>query len=117
MRMFLNYIDREEERLKEEVEEAEINLQKIEVDQSSFEDELRAIERANEIRVASNDKRGESQRDMVERVRAMLKSVVLNRLARTYCGEDLSRMRSAFEGEMRKIKDVDDKYQKRIKEI
>ena len=45
----------------------------------------------------------------------MLKSVVLNRLARTYCGEDLSRMRSAFEGEMQKIKDVDDKYQKRIK--
>ena len=35
MRMFLNYIDREEERLKEEVEEAEINLQKIDVDQSS----------------------------------------------------------------------------------
>jgi len=115
MRMFLNYIDREEERLKEEVEEAEISLQKIEVDQSSFAEELQAIERANEARVASNDKRGESQRDMVERVRAMLKSVVLNRLARTYCGEDLSRTRSKFEGEMQKIKDVDDKYQKRIK--
>ena len=115
MRMFLNYIDREEERLREEVEEAEIGLQKIEVDQSSLEDELLAIERANEARVASNDKRGESQRDMVERVRAILKSVVLNRLARTYCGEDLSRKRSEFEGEMQKIKDVDDKYQKRIK--
>ena len=115
VRMFLNYIDREEERLKDEVEEAEIGLQKIEIDQSSFEDELQAIERANEARVASNDKRGESQRDMVERVRAMLKSVVLNRLARTYCGEDLSRKRSEFEGEMRKIKYLDDKYQKRIK--
>lgn len=115
VRMFLNYIDREEERLKEEVEEAEISLQKIEVDQSSFDEELQAIERANEARVASNDKRGESQRDMVERVRAMLKSVVMNRLARTYCGEDLSRKRSEFEGEMQKIKDVDDKYQKRIK--
>ena len=115
MRMYLNYIDREEKRLKDEAEEAEINLQKIEIDQSSFEDELQAIERANEARVTSNGKRGESQRDMVERVRAMLKSVVLNRLARTYCGEDLSRMRSAFEGEMQKIKDVDDKYQKRIK--
>lgn len=115
MRMFLSYIDREEKRLKDEAEEAEINLQKIEIDQSSFEDELQAIERANEARVTSNGKRGESQRDMVERVRAMLKSVVLNRLARTYCGEDLSRMRSAFEGEMQKIKDVDDKYQKRIK--
>ena len=115
MRMFLNYIDREEERLKEEVEEAEISLQKIEIDLSSLDDELLAIERANEARVASNDKRGENQRDKVERVRALLKSVVLNRLARTYCGEDLSRKRSEFESEMQKIKDVDDKYQKRIK--
>lgn len=115
MRMFLSYIDREEERLKEEVEEAEINLEKIRVDQDSLDEELQAIERANEARVASNDKRGENQRDMVERVRAILKSVTLNRLARTYCGEDLSRKRSEFEGEMQKIKDVDDKYQKRIK--
>ena len=115
MRMFLSYIDREEERLKEEVEEAEINLEKIRVDQDSLDEELQAIERANEARIASNEKRGENQRDMVERVRALLKSVTLNRLARTYCGEDLSRKRSEFEGEMQKIKDVDDRYQKRIK--
>ena len=116
MRMFLSYIDREEERLKEEVEEAEISLEKIRVDQDSLDEELQAIERANETRIASNEKRGENQRDMVERVRALLKSVTLNRLARTYCGEDLSRKRSEFEGEMQKIKDVDDRYQKRIKD-
>ena len=117
MRMFLSYIDREEERLKEEVEEIEISLQKIEVDQSSLEEELQAIERANEVRVASNDKRGESQRDMVERVRAMLKSVVLNRLSRTYCGFDLSALRSEFESKMQKIKDIDDCYHKRNMKI
>lgn len=117
MRMFLSYIDREEVRLKEEVEEAEIGLQKIDVDQSSLEEELQAIERANEARVASKDKRGESQRDMVERVRAMLKSVVLNRLSRTYCGFDLSALRSEFESEMQKIKDIDDHYHKRNKAI
>jgi len=115
VRMFLNYIDREEERLKEEVEEAEIGLQKIEVDQSSLEEELQAIERANEARVASSEKRGEIQRDIVERVRALLKSVTLNRLAREYCGEDLSKLHSEFEAEMKKTKDIDDKYQKRIK--
>lgn len=115
MRMFLIYIDREEDRLKEEVEESEINLEKIRVDQDSLDEELQAIERANQARIASNEKRGENQRDMVERVRALLKSVTLNRLARTYCGEDLSRKRSEFEGEMQKIKDVDDRYQKRIK--
>ena len=115
VRMFLNYIDREEERLKEVVEEAQINLQKIEIDQSSLEEELQAIERANEARVASSEKRGEVQRDIVERVRALLKSVTLNRLAREYCGEDLSKLHSEFEAEMKKTKDVDDRYQKRIR--
>ena len=115
MRMFLSYIDREEARLKDEVEEAQINLQKIEVDQSSLEEELQAIERANEARVASSEKRGEVQRDIVERVRALLKSVTLNRLSREYCGEDLSKLHSEFEAEMKKTKDVDDRYQKKIK--
>lgn len=115
VRMFLTYIDREETRLKEEVEAAEINLEKIRIDQESLDAEVLAIERANEARVASNEKRGEEQRDIVERVRAILKSVTLNRLARTYCGEDLSKLRSEFEAEMKKTKDVDDRYQKRIK--
>ncbi len=113
VRMFLTYIDREEARLKDKVEEAEIALQKVNIDQDSLEEELQAIERANEARVASSEKRGESQRDMVERVRALLKSAVLNRLARTYCGFDLSALRTEFESEMQKIKDIDDRYHKR----
>lgn len=115
VRMFISYIDREEERLKEEVEESEINLQKLDVDQDSLEKELQAIERANAIRVESVKKRGEIHRDKIERVRALLSSVVLNRLARTYCGGDLSSLRSEFEAEVQKIKDVDDRYQKRIR--
>ena len=114
VRLFLNYIDREESRLKEEIEEAKINLEKIDVDQESLDVELRAIERTNAMRVSSGEKRGESQRDKVERVRELLKSAVLNRLARTYCGNDLSALRSEFEGEMQKIKDVDDRYVKRF---
>ena len=117
VRLFLNYIDREESRLKEEIEEEKINLEKIGIDQSALDAELAAIERANEMRVSSGEKRGETQqRDKVERVRALLKSAVLNRLARTYCGNDLSALRSEFEGEMQKIKDVDDRYKKRIGE-
>lgn len=114
VRLFLNYIDREEERLKRDAEEAEIALQKIDIDQDSLEAELQAIEQANDVRLNSNTKRGEVQRDKVERVRALLKSAILNRLARTYCGSDLSALRSEFEAEMQKIKDVDDKYKKRI---
>ena len=115
MRMFLRYIDREEERLRVEVETAEINLEKIDIDQEALEGELRAIESANSVRVASAEKRGDVHRDKVERVRAILSSVVFNRLARVYCGSDLSGLRSDFESEMQKIKDVDDRYQKRIR--
>ena len=115
VRLFLNYIDREEERLKEDVEEAKIELDKIGVDQDSLSEELQAIERANAARVASAEKRNEKQRDKIERVGALLRSVTLNRLARTYCGEDLSSLRSEFEAEVQRIKDVDDQYRGRIK--
>lgn len=113
VRLFLNYIDREEARLKDEVEELKIQLEKVDVDQNSMSEELQAIERANALRVASAEKRKEQQRDKIERVSALLRSPTLNRLSRTYCGEDLSVQRSKFESEVQQIKDVDDKYQKR----
>ena len=113
VRMFLNYIDREEERLKEEAEEAKIALEKIGVDQDSLSEELQAIERANAARVASAEKRNEKQRDKIERVAALLRSVTLNRLARTYCGEDLTALRGEFEADVQYIKDVQDRFRER----
>ena len=115
VKMFLAYIDREENRLKDEIEEAEINLQKLDIDQNSLSDELRAIESANAVRVASATQRNEKHRDKIERVRALLSSPVLNRLARTYCGEDLSAILADFEAEVQKIKDIDDQFHKRIR--
>ena len=116
VRLFLNYIDREEVRLKDEPEELKVQLEKIDVDQNSMSEELQAIERANALRVASAEKRKEQQRDKIERVLALLRSPTLNRLSRTYRGEDLSALRSKFEGEVQKIKDVDDRYQKRFRD-
>ena len=115
VRMFLAYIDREENRLKDEIEEAEINIQKLDIDRDSLSAELQAIESANAARVASATKRNEMHRDKIERVRAFLSSPVLNRLAKTYCGEDLTALQAEFEAEVQKIKDVDDKYQKKMR--
>ena len=115
VRLFLNYIDHEEERLKEEAEEAKIALEEIDVDQDSLSEELQAIERANAARVASAEKRNEKRRDKIERVGALLRSATLNRLHRTYCGEDLSALRGEFEAEVQRIKDVDEQYRGRIK--
>ena len=116
VRLFLSYIDREESRLKDETEELKIKLEKVDIDQNSMSEELQAIERANAVRVASAEKRKEHQRDKIERVLALLRSPTLNRLSRTYRGEDLSALRSRFEGEVQKIKDVDDRYQKRFRD-
>lgn len=113
VRLFLNYIDREEERLKEEAEETKIALEKIDVDQDSLSEELQAIERANAARVASAEKRNEKQRDKIERVGALLRSVTLNRLAREYCGEDLSALRGEFEAAVQYIKDVQDRFREK----
>ena len=115
VRMFLAYIDREENRLKDEIEEAEINIQKLDIDRDSLSAELQAIESANAARVASATIRNEMHRDKIERVRAFLSSPVLNRLAKTYCGEDLTALQAEFEAEVQKIKDVDDKYQKKVR--
>jgi len=113
VRLFLNYIEREEDRLKEEKKEAKIALEKIDVDQDSLSEELRAIEQANAARVASAEKRNEKQRDKIERVGAMLRSETLNRLAKAYCGEDLSALRSEFESAVQYIKDVQDRFRTR----
>ena len=88
-------------------------MEKIDVDQDSLSEELQAIERANAARVASAEKRNEKQRDKIERVGALLRSVTLNRLARTYCGEDLSALRGEFEAAVQYIKDVQDRFRER----
>lgn len=116
LRLFLAYIAREEARLKDEVEEGKINLAKIDIDQESISEELLAIEAANAERVKNAQKRGEKQRDKIERVSAILRSPVFNRVSLIYRGEDLAALRSKFEAEVQKIKDIDDRYQKRIKE-
>lgn len=113
VRLFLNYIEREEDRLKEEKEEAKIALEKIDVDQDSLSEELQAIEQVNAVRVASAEKRNEKQRDKIERVSAYLRSATLNRLAKTYCGEDLSALRAEFESTVQMIKDVQDRFRAR----
>lgn len=117
VRLFLNYINREEDRLKDEIAELELKLEKVAIDQKSLSDELLAIEEANAVRVAHAKKRGEQQRDKVKQVSAFLKSETINRLASTYCGEDFAALRLKFESEMQTIKDVEDKYQARVKAI
>ncbi len=115
VRLFLNYVDREEDYLKNDIEELKLQFEKVCIDQQSLSDELKAIEEANAVRVAHAKGRGEQQRDKVKRVSALLKSETINRLGLTYCGEDFAALRAEFESEMQAVKDNDDRFYRQLK--
>lgn len=100
VRLFLRYVEKEEDRLKESIEEAKLTCEAIAIDQQSLSDELVVIGRQNEGESAASRQRGEKRRDEVEYVKRLLRSPVLNRLAATYLGEDLSAMRAEFQNQI-----------------
>ena len=100
VKLFLRFVEKEEDRLTEIVEESKIKMQMIDVDQQSLSDELKSLARRNEGESKVSRQRGEKRRDQVEYVKSILRSPVLNRLAETYMGEDFSAMRSEFENKV-----------------
>lgn len=96
VRMFLRYIEKEEDRLKELIEESKLVQESITIDQQSLSDELVILGQQNEAESDASKSRGQKRRDEVEYVKRLLRSPVLNRLAETYLGEDLSAMSAEF---------------------
>lgn len=90
------YVSRQEAQLKTELEECRIKRQVIALDQQSLSDELVALEKEEERKAADAKRRNIKRREQNERVDALLSSPVLNRLALTYMGEDLSAARARF---------------------
>ncbi len=100
VKVFLRFVEKEEDRLTEIAEESKIKMQMIDVDQKSLSDELKSLARRNEGESKVSRQRGEKRRDQVEYVKSILRSPVLNRLAETYMGEDFSAMRAEFENKV-----------------
>lgn len=100
VKLFLRFVEKEEDRLAEIAEESKIKMQMIDVDQQSLSDELVSLARRNEGESKVSKQRGEKRRDQVEYVKSILRSPVLNRLAESYMGEDFSAMRSEFENKI-----------------
>ncbi len=71
--MIQNYVEREESRLNEIVEEAKIKLQMAEVDLKSFRDKVNAIEKAREVAEENERLLGESGREQLRKEREMLR--------------------------------------------
>ena len=94
--MLQKYVSRQEAQAKEDLGELKLKLQAVEIDQRSLSDELVALEKAEEARAADAKRRKVERREQNERVEALLRSPVLNRLALAYLGEDFSAMRAKF---------------------
>lgn len=103
VRMFLRYIEKEEDRLKELIEESNLARESISIDQQSLSDELVILGQQNEAESDASKNRGQKRRDEVEYVKRLLQSPVLNRLAETYLGEDLSAMSAEFRNRIETI--------------
>lgn len=110
------YVNREETRLHDEVEECKLKLQMIEVDKKSLSDELIALESEEDKKAADAKRRKVKRREKNERVDALLSSPTLNRLALTYLGEDLSAMRSHFKSHIGNLSRMSDEKTRRYEE-
>ena len=103
VKLFVRYIEKEEDRLKDLIEESKLKLAEIAVDQQSLSDELVILGQRNAGESAASKKRGEKRRDEVEYVKRLLASPVLNRLAGTYLGEDFSALRTEFRNKIQTV--------------
>ncbi len=100
VRMIESYVAREEERLNAIVEEAKIKMQMAEVDLKSFRDEVSAIGKAQERKAEVAAKQGKEWRESVERIRALLASSVLKRLASEYGDDEFAQLGGEFKARM-----------------
>jgi hypothetical protein len=111
--MLQRYVTREENNLKDTIEECKLKLQSIDVDQQSLSDELLALEKEEELKAADAKKRKVKRRDANERVEALLRSPTLNRLANSYLGEDLSDDLAKFRSHIGNLTRISDEKTKR----
>lgn len=103
VKMFHAYLDREESRLKDTIEEAKIAIEAIDLDQKEISEELARIEREDARLAALSKKRRETRYDKAEYVLLILKSTELGRLYEKYCGEDMTAVRAKYENEVNNI--------------
>ncbi len=114
VRMLQKYIAKQEEQLRETIEECEIKIKMIDVDQASLSDELVALEKEEDAKTKDAQRRKVKRRDKNDRVDALLASPTINRLAATYIGEDFSAMRAEFRSRMGNMIKIHDDGAKKL---
>ncbi len=104
VKMFHAYLDREESRLKDTIEEAKIAIEAIDLDQKEISEELERVEKEYAKLVEQNKRKHVTEfYEKAEYVMLILKSPELNRLYEKYCGEALAAVRAKYENEVNTI--------------
>ena len=103
VKMLHAYLDREEARLKDAIEEVKIAREAIDLDQKEISEELERVEKEYARLVEVNKKRRTEFYEKAEYVMLILKSPELGRLYEKYCGEDLTAVRAKYETEVNAI--------------
>ena len=104
VKVFHAYLDREESRLKDTIEEAKIAMEAIDLDQKEISEELERVEKEY-AKLAEQNKRKHVTEfyEKAEYVMLILKSPELSRLYEKYCGEALAAVRAKYENEVNTI--------------
>lgn len=103
VKMLQAYIGREERRLKKIIEEANINVERIELDKKDLSEAISEVEKKNET-IAEESRRKKIKRfDKAERVSLMFKDATIKSIAEKYLGDDLSALYAKYKSEVNTI--------------
>lgn len=103
VKLFHAYLDREESRLKNIIEEAKINCERCDIDQKELAEELERIEKENARLANASRQRKQKRYEKAEHVLLLLKSPVLNVIYEKYLGEDIAAIRAKYENEVKTV--------------
>ena len=100
VKMLRAYIGREELRLKKIIEEAKINIERVELDKKDLSEAIANVDKTNEEKAALSRRRNEKRFDKAERVSLMFKNETIKSIAENYLNEDFSALYAKYKSEV-----------------
>ena len=100
VKMLRAYIGREEIRLKKIIEEAKINIERVELDKKDLSEAIANVDKTNEEKAALSRRRNEKRFDKAERVSLMFKNETIKSIAENYLNEDFSALYAKYKSEV-----------------
>ena len=111
IQLLQSYGAREEMYLQGIIDEAKIKCEMVDVDLKSFSDEMESIDRTVASKSAVAKKQNIQKREQIERVKALLDSSVLKRLAQDYGFEEFAALGGRFKSQVEAWAQMEERVQ------